>query len=245
MLDIPLILFLFTIIAIAFIFHKYLPKKICRDRKELSNVLIEFLFQTFGYTILPFFIIYNINHFYSPQNCPQNSLYTFLLLTIKPMVNYLNIFTLKNIILIIALYTLSIPFLISGLRFENLRKEYPLWRNFYKTTSLKKILYIFVYLIYYINWEFLFRGVFLLLLLQSTNPYQTHHIFFIFNIIQSIFAGLFHYDKPLPEFILSFPTNFIFGYIAYGFNSIVPCIIIHYLIGVTFDLLVTYVKVKK
>ncbi len=77
---------------------------------------------------------------------------------------------------------------------------------------------------------------------------MTTHEFFRLNLLQAIVAGIFHFDKPAPEFILSFPANFIFGYIAFTFNSITPCIIIHYLIGITFDLLVTYsnyLKIKK
>ncbi len=225
---------------VAFFFHKYLPKKFCSDRTKFINIISEFLLQFFGYCVFPIFILM-VYPFYI-LCCNYNifdGLQTILL-------KYDVILNIKNSIYILIFFFLSLPFLIWGLRFKKLKQEYPLWKNFCNASILQKTLYEIVYLIYYINWELFFRGILLLLLVQSTESMTSNafQMFLIFNTLQSIFAGLFHYDKPLPEFILSFPTSFIFGYIAYGFNSILPCIIIHYLIGVTFDILVTYIKPK-
>ncbi|MFN7181266.1 MAG: CPBP family intramembrane glutamic endopeptidase [Planctomycetota bacterium] len=218
---------IFFLLLPPFLLHKILPKILFKDRAKLFNIIMEFFLQTISYTILPLVLI-GFKDLQSIFSIEQ-------------------IFEFNTAKVMIILYLITLPFLCIGVRIRKLQEEYPLWKGF-KTSKLQmKISYIFLYLLYYINWEFYFRGI---LILYMLNNYpgefsgNKDYNFTILNFVQSILAGLFHYDKPLPEFIVSFPANFIFGYIAYQYRSIIPCIIIHYLIGVTFDLLATYARGK-
>lgn len=237
----------FVFVMFAFIFHKYLPKKFL-DRRKISDVIREFLWQSIGYVVIPFFIvvffhctIYEICNRYS--SCGKCEEFDFLSVLHTYLVDIAWAKSVKSWIVIVTMCLISVPFLIFGLRFKKLKEEYPLWKNFVNSPMKYKIAYEVIYLLYYINWEYFFRGV-LLLFVLSEGGCKVFPEFVIYNIFQTIFAGLFHYDKPLQEFILSFPVNFLFGCIAFAYNSIVPCIIIHYFIGVTFDLLVSHIKQK-
>ncbi len=216
--------------GISFFIHKVLQKVFLRNRHKLANILCEFLLQTIGYIIFPIILT-------------KMTIYE-----IFKIFDFKSIAPTKNILFTIGLFSISIPFLFLGSKFQALKNEYPLWRGFINATIFKKILYVIIYLLYYINYEFLFRGISILLFVKIRThliPTPEFPIFLQLNILQSIVAGIFHYDKPLPELILAFPVSFIFGYLAYSFNSIIPCIIIHYLIAITFDFLVTYLHLKK
>jgi hypothetical protein len=235
--------------VIAFALHKILPKLIFKNRAKFSHIFGEFLFQAIGYIFIPFISIFLMGGHCGPIE------YVFWTVAKN---NIEEIFTIKKIIYIFILCVISMPFLVIGLKFPKLKDEYPLWRGFSNASFISKILYELFYLFYYISWEFFFRGIWLLFILYYLNhsectvepppiiycKFSDIATFYLLNTLQAIIAGLFHYDKPRIEFILSFPVNFIFGYLAFKWQSILPCIIIHYFIGVTFDFLVSYVKPK-
>lgn len=243
--DIVLIFNFFCILT-AFVFHKYISKKLFPDRKKLSNVILEFVLQTIGYVVIPSILIIVFQP-YLIKICGklcENSKFPFTSLLSMYLLDFGWIWNSNLWLIIGGFYIISLPFLAVGLKFKKLNEEYPLWKDFHLSPLKCKIKYEIIYLLYYINWEFFFRGVLLLFVLTGSGCKQLPE-FIIYNTFQTIFAGLFHYDKPLPEFLLAFPANFIFGVIAFISGSIVPSILIHYFIGLTFDVWVSNRKTRK
>jgi membrane protease YdiL (CAAX protease family) len=73
--------------------------------------------------------------------------------------------------------------------------------------------------LYYFAWEFLFRGYMLFGLERSIGK---NAIF-----VQIIPFVLLHLDKPFLETLACVPGGFVFGYVAYGTRSFLPCFVIH------------------
>jgi membrane protease YdiL (CAAX protease family) len=112
------------------------------------------------------------------------------------------------------------------------RAEYPLSKLVQDKASLF-LLYEFSYiLLYYVGWEFFFRGYMLFGLREKFG--DTYAI-----LLQVIPSSLLHFNKPEPEFLGSIILGLVLGYLALRTRSILYPIIIHAYIGVSTDLLVT------
>ncbi|MFB0526930.1 MAG: lysostaphin resistance A-like protein [bacterium] len=124
------------------------------------------------------------------------------------------------------------PIIILAAHMGQVRAEYPLSKLVQDNASVF-LLYEFSYvLLYYVGWEFFFRGYMLFGLREKFG--DTYAI-----LLQVIPSALLHFNKPEPEFLGSIVLGIVLGYLALRTRSILYPLIIHSYIGVSTDLLVT------
>ena len=94
--------------------------------------------------------------------------------------------------------------------------------------------YYVSYFLYYVGWEYLFRG---LLLNASKGKMGVFGAILFTTLISAlIHTSIGAFGKPMIETLSAIPAGIIFGYIAYKTKSIYPTLIIHFLIGLFTDL---------
>jgi membrane protease YdiL (CAAX protease family) len=115
-----------------------------------------------------------------------------------------------------------------GSRDPALRAQYP----FAKTAcaSLRRLVpYEIAYLLlYYIPWEFLFRGVLFLPLIPLIGLVPA-------LALQAIAATLYHFGHPVSEIASAAASSFVFGLIASATGSVFYPAIIHAAVGIATD----------
>ena len=94
--------------------------------------------------------------------------------------------------------------------------------------------YYISYFLYYIGWEYLFRG--LLLNVSKEKMGIMGAILFTTLISALIHTSVGAFGKPMFETLSAIPAGIIFGYIAHKTRSIYPTLFIHFLVGVFTDL---------
>ena len=137
---------------------------------------------------------------------------------------------LRFIIITIPLIVTPIIFL--GSHMPQVRAEYPLSKLVQDNVSVF-VLYEFSYvLLYYVGWEFFFRGYMLFGLREKFGDAYA-------ILLQVIPSSILHFNKPEPEFLGSIILGIVLGYLALRTRSILYPLIIHSYIGVSTDLFVT------
>jgi len=114
-----------------------------------------------------------------------------------------------------------------------LNKYYPFSKNAcrsLKTFLIYEMSYLFLY---YIAWEFTFRGVFLFSIAEMMDHSKTGILIAI--LIQTIISTVYHLGHPDTEIFSAFFGGIIFGVIAYATKSFLYTIFIHALIGIVND----------
>lgn len=147
-------------------------------------------------------------------------------------------FTQKKLSLILILIAIPIAALcgLSCIGDEQMIATYPLVDlNRYGAWNLVLGYYI-SYFLYYIGWEYLFRG--LLLNASKEKMGIVGAILFTTLISALIHTSIGAFGKPMIETLSAIPAGIIFGYIAYKTKSIYPTLIIHALIGFFTDLFI-------
>lgn len=96
--------------------------------------------------------------------------------------------------------------------------------------------YFISYFLYYVGWEYLFRG--LLLNASKEKMGIVGAILFTTLISALIHTSIGAFGKPMIETLSAIPAGIIFGYIAYKTKSIYPTLVIHFLIGLFTDLFI-------
>ncbi len=133
---------------------------------------------------------------------------------------------------------LLIPFVIAPViyfaaKMPDVRSEYPLSKLLFEHKSLilgYEILYV---VLYYIAWEFFFRGFLLFGLAKKWGVWNA-------ILIQTISSCLVHIGKPEGEIIGSIIVGILFGWIAWRTKSIWYVFALHAAIGVLTDLFIIY-----
>ena len=134
--------------------------------------------------------------------------------------------------IIITIPLIVTPIIILGSRMPQVRAVYPLSKLVQDNASVF-LLYEFSYvLLYYVGWEFFFRGYMLFGLREKFG--DTYAI-----LLQVIPSALLHFNKPESEFLGSIVLGIVLGYLALRTRSILYPLIIHSCIGVFTDLFVT------
>jgi len=134
--------------------------------------------------------------------------------------------------IIITIPLIITPIIILGSRMPQVRAEYPLSKLVQDNASVF-LLYEFSYvLLYYVGWEFFFRGYMLFGLREKFG--DTYAI-----LLQVIPSALMHFNKPESEFLGSIILGIVLGYLALRTRSILYPLIIHSCIGVFTDLFIT------
>jgi membrane protease YdiL (CAAX protease family) len=101
------------------------------------------------------------------------------------------------------------------------------------------LLYI---LLYYLPWEFLFRGImilpFLKILDRMNGLKKEEHLMFSIAVasFQAIPSALIHIQHPFPETFAALPFGIFLGYLAVRTRSIIPGLILHIVTGLALDL---------
>ncbi len=96
--------------------------------------------------------------------------------------------------------------------------------------------YFVSYLLYYIGWEYLFRGI---LLFSSTKKCGAMGAILLTTLVSAlIHTSIGAFGKPMIETLSAIPAGLIFGYIAHKTKSIYPTLFIHFMIGISTDLFI-------
>jgi len=134
----------------------------------------------------------------------------------------------------LGLTLFSLVFLIIPILFFS---QAPAFRLYYvfKNSSFSYFIIagIFLPLLYYIAEEFLFRGFLFWGLWRKIGQDS-------FWVNSFIFA-LFHLGKPFPEPIFAFFASLVFCWLSLKTKSFLPAAIIHFLLALVLNILVTYV----
>ena len=104
---------------------------------------------------------------------------------------------------------------------------YPLGQGLTRTT-LVFLPYVIGYGIYYLGFEYLYRGYLLLGLSSRIGGLQA-------NLLQATLATAAHIGKPPVELISAFPASLAFGWLTLRTKSIWYALVIHWAVGVCLD----------
>jgi len=107
-------------------------------------------------------------------------------------------------------------------------KEYPLWKDAGANLS-SYFLWIFMYLFYYIGWEFFFRGFMQFSLVGKIAP------FFII-MMQTLPSTIVHIGKPEGEAMSAIIAGLVFGAVALRTRSIWYTLLVHWYVGALTEL---------
>jgi membrane protease YdiL (CAAX protease family) len=136
--------------------------------------------------------------------------------------------------LIFALIGIPVMIFLAWLTSKNpaFRAEYPLYRGLlYNQAGIGG--YWMMYGLYYIGWEFFFRG-FMLFGLES----KFGRLYAI--LIQTIPSCLVHIGKPDAEIFSAIVAGLVFGWVAFRCRSLWPVFIWHWCLGVALDYFIVY-----
>ncbi len=134
----------------------------------------------------------------------------------------------KWLVDVLVFYVIFLVILYIAFRFTNLSKVYPLYRNASRDAG-SFVMYQVVQLWYMLGWEFFFRG-FMLFGLEPAFGRKT-------ILFQAMAFGLAHFKKPQAEAYGAVVAGVFLGLIALRSRSFLPCVLLHYMIVVTADIL--------
>lgn len=138
---------------------------------------------------------------------------------------------------LMGLATIIVPLCaLSTLLDKSMVATYPLV-DFHTYSSWWQIgLYFLSYIMYYIGWEYLFRGI---LLSGTREKIGVIGAILLTTLISSlIHTSIAGFGKPMIETLSAIPAGLIFGYITDKTNSIYYSLYIHALVGILTDLFI-------
>jgi len=107
-------------------------------------------------------------------------------------------------------------------------EAYPLWKD--SCASLSNYgLWMSLYLLFYIGWEFFFRGFMQFSLVGRTAP-------FIVIMVQTLCSTIIHIGKPEGETLSALAGGIIFGAVALRTRSILYPLLVHWYLGALTEL---------
>jgi len=133
--------------------------------------------------------------------------------------------------LLLAPVTIALAYLSS--RTEPFLLEYPLCKG--ASSSLWMfVAYSLSYLIFYLGWEFFFRGYM---------QFGLEGVFGGWNaiLVQTLASCLLHIGKPPAEIYSSILGGVVWGMMAWRGHSLLFIILLHWLLGVSLDFFISYV----
>ncbi|MGB8952925.1 MAG: CPBP family intramembrane glutamic endopeptidase [Candidatus Aminicenantales bacterium] len=115
-----------------------------------------------------------------------------------------------------------------GSRDPVMKRQYPFSKS--ACSSLQKFIgYETAYLLlYYLTWEFVFRGVLFFPFISSSGLLAALSL-------QTLLSTLYHIGHPDTEIFASLGAGFIFGLVAYWTGSFLYTVFIHALVGISND----------
>ncbi|MCP4290922.1 MAG: CPBP family intramembrane metalloprotease [bacterium] len=134
---------------------------------------------------------------------------------------------------LLALVFIFAPLAYNSSTLPAVQAEYPLPRILLEDQSLLSVYFLALFFLYYVGWEFFFRG---LLLFGLKDRYGAPAAI----LIQTVSSCLIHLGKPSAETLGSIPFGIVFGIIALRTKSLWPVIILHAALGILNDLFIIY-----
>jgi len=133
----------------------------------------------------------------------------------------------RGSLLLAAAVPIAIVAGIVGSRSPELALAYPIGHGV--TRSLGSFLpHALAYGLYYVGFEFLFRGFLLMGLADRLGATRA-------NLLQTVLAVVAHVGKPGVEIVAAFPASLLFGWITLTTRSIWWAAAIHWVVGVSLD----------
>lgn len=105
--------------------------------------------------------------------------------------------------------------------------EYPLGSGLTRSAAVF-VPYVLCYGIYYLGFEYLYRGYLLLGLAGRLGGARA-------NLLQAVLATVAHIGKPPAELISAFPASLAFGWLALRTKSIWYALVLHWIVGTVLD----------
>jgi len=131
------------------------------------------------------------------------------------------------------LYLAFLPILILVSSTPAFCHKYPLFIDA-KRSFGHFVLYEGAYAVYFIGWEFIFRGFLLFGLKPALGFYAV--------FIQTIPFAILHFGKPQPETLAAIVAGLLLGYLALRTRSFWYCWLLHSLVAITNDVLALIYK---
>jgi len=149
-----------------------------------------------------------------------------------------SLFSFKNFRRHIPATALTILFLVIPSAYNSsfmpeVLAEYPLPRFLLQDQQLLPVYMLALFFLYYVAWEFFFRGFLLFGLKDKYGAFPA-------VLIQTISSCLVHIDKPAAEIVGSIPFGILFGIIALRTKSIWVVVFIHAALGIFNDLFIIF-----
>jgi membrane protease YdiL (CAAX protease family) len=117
-------------------------------------------------------------------------------------------------------------------RMESFVAEYPLYKGAGASPSIF-IVYSLLYLVYYIGWEFFFRGY-----MQFGLGGRLGVAIAI--LVQTLASCLLHIGKPGAEIYSSILGGIVWGMVVFRARSLLPVLLLHWLLGISLDAFIIY-----
>ncbi len=140
----------------------------------------------------------------------------------------LNFFNLKKGIIFIGIVLpiLFVSIWVSSFQ-SPFQMEYPLAKAIIYNRKLFIVMEFF-YLLYYVGWEFLFRGF----IIFGLKKYGI----LVPIAIETSISTILHYTKPGGEIFLALIAGFLLGYYTYKYKTIWFAVLLHWSVGILMDL---------
>ncbi len=216
LLSAPVLLAVYRYFCEAGNFMSYFPRLLSMIHGDVISYLLEYFSFFLLLLVIPFFIlkIYGRSKFFSSllafSGLKKNFWWALL--------------TIAVIVLPSAYHASTLP---------SVLVEYPLPRALLQDQQLLPVYFLGLFFLYYLPWEFFFRGF---LLFGLKDKYGTVPAI----LIQTISSSLVHIGKPTPEMIGSIPFGIIFGIIAIRTKNIWIVVLMHAALGIFTDLFIIY-----
>lgn len=140
----------------------------------------------------------------------------------------------KNLLwALLAIAVIVVPSAYHASTLPSVQAEYPLPGTLMQDQQPLITYFLGLFFLYYLPWEFFFRGF---LLFGLKEKYGTMPAI----LIQTISSCLVHIGKPTPEIIGSIPFGIIFGMIAIRTKNIWIVVLLHAALGIFTDLFIIY-----
>jgi membrane protease YdiL (CAAX protease family) len=117
-------------------------------------------------------------------------------------------------------------------RMESFVAEYPLYKGAGVSPPIF-IIYSLLYLIYYLGWEFFFRGYMQFGLKGRLGDANA-------ILVQTLASCLLHIGKPDAEIYSSIVGGIVWGMVVFRAWSLLPALLLHWLLGVSLDAFIIY-----
>ncbi len=134
---------------------------------------------------------------------------------------------------VLTIVLLVIPSAYNSSFMPDVLAEYPLPRFLLQDQQLLPVYILALFFLYYVAWEFFFRGFLLFGLKDKYGAFPA-------VLIQTISSCLVHIDKPVAEIVGSIPFGILFGIIALRTKSIWVVVFIHAALGIFNDLFIIF-----